>query len=226
MAENKSIQEDPFGALKLKFIDLFSKLNFKSDITLWTLILVNVITLVTAIIEEQSLAYVLLVAWGQSVILGVFAARRISQVKQYAIEPATARSKEYDPNKSKQTSAVLFFVFYSFFHLIYLVFILAFHWLGDMAFPSILEYAVMFLVFFLHHWYVFMKRNKYEEGVTELPTLSKLIREPMLRMLPIHFVVMVGVFFLILDVSGIVTVIVFQLVKLFFDILFHTYKHL
>jgi Family of unknown function (DUF6498) len=226
MHENQHNEEQTFLTIKRKLIGLFFKLNFKSDITLWTLILINVITLITAIVEQQSMAYVLLIAWGQSYVIGIFGAIRISQVKEYAIEAATKDRKGYDPNKNKQTSAILFFIFYSFSHLIYLVFILVFHWFGEMEIPNFLEFAVIFLGFFAHHFYVYLKRKKAEKNILELPHLSKLVKEPMLRLLPVHLIVLVGVFTLIIGVPGIVTVIIFQIFKLFFDVLFHAYRRL
>jgi len=226
MESNFKSSDDVVQFLKKKFIEMFSRLNFRSDTTLWTLIIVNVVTLVTCITENQSLAYVLLLAWSQSYIVGIFAAINISKVKQYAIEPATEDKKEYNPNNSKSTSAILFFVFYSFFHIGYLIFILVFHWLGDMSLPTLLEFSIPAILLVLHHWYVYRKRQKAEENSTELPRLSKMIQEPFLRSLPVHFVIILGGLTLILGISGMIFVIIFQLMKLFMDMLFHAYKNL
>ena len=152
MHETQNNEEQAFLTIKRKLIALFFKLNFSSDFTLWTLILINVITLITAIVEQQSMAYVLLIAWGQSYVIGIFAAIRISQVKEYAIEAATKDRKGYNPNKNKKASAILFFIFYSFFHLIYLIFILVFHWFGEMEIPSFIEFTIIFIGFFAHHF--------------------------------------------------------------------------
>ena len=226
MENNFKSGDDVGKKIKMKFIEMYSRLNFRSDTTLWTLIIVNVVTLVTCITENQSLAYVLLLAWEQSYIVGIFAALNMAKVKQYAIEPATEEKKEYDPNNSKNTSAILFFVFYSFFHLIYLIFILVFHWLGNMSLPTLLEFSIPAILLVLHHWYVYRKRQKADVNSNELPRLSKLIQEPFLRALPVHLVIILGGLTLILGISGMIFVIIFQLMKLFMDMLFHAYKNL
>ena len=209
-----------------KLKEMFRRLSFKSDLSLWILIILNILSLVIAIVENENFGYVVLIAWGQSIIVGIFATKRISKVKEFAIEPASEDRKEFNPNHSKNRLAVIFFLSYSLFHIVYLAFILFFYITKSVELPSILSFFCLIVLFFFHHLYVYNKRNKRELNDIELPRLSKLTQEPFIRMVPVHLIMLFGVVMFSMGMPGIIGIIVFQLIKLFFDMLFHAFKNL
>jgi hypothetical protein len=136
--------------------------QFYSDLSLWALIISNLIVIVWALIEGWQFAIVVWVYWSQSVAIGV--------------KPTT---------DTKSHTAFFFLAHYGFFHLGYAFFL--FIELKPVRVGPILFMAVLFLVY---QCFSFFYNRKWEGK--QKPNIGKMMSFPYARIIPMHIIILFG----------------------------------
>lgn len=154
-----------------------------------TLILINVVTLVAALLFRWEVAWLFWPYWIQSVIIGAYARKRMLNLAQFSTEGFTSGNRPVPENEQGKRSTANFFVLhYGGFHLGYLVFLLAEHRVSGLWNMSIL--------FACGVSFVLSQRNTYAmQHAADLrgrPNLGKLMFIPYVRILPMHLGIIFG----------------------------------
>ena len=154
-----------------------------------TLILVNVVTLVAALLFRWEVAWLFWPYWIQSVIIGAYARKRMLNLAQFSTEGFTSGNRPVPENEQGKRSTANFFVLhYGGFHLGYLVFLLAEHRVSCLWNMAIL--------FACGVSFVLSQRNTYAmQHAADLrgkPNLGKLMFMPYVRILPMHLGIIFG----------------------------------
>ncbi len=103
------------------------------------LILANIITLIAALVFQWEVAWLLWPYWIQSVIIGIYARKRMLDLAQFSTDGFTSNDQPVPENEQGKRSTANFFVLhYGGFHLGYLVFLLAEHRVSGLWNMSIL----------------------------------------------------------------------------------------
>jgi hypothetical protein len=145
-----------------------------------TLILVNVVTLVAALLFRWEVAWLFWPYWIQSVIIGAYARKRMLNLAQFSTEGFTSGNKPVTAN--------FFVLHYGGFHLGYLAFLLAEHRVSGLWNMAIL--------FACGVSFVLSQRTTYAmQHAADLhgkPNLGKLMFMPYVRILPMHLGIIFG----------------------------------
>ncbi len=105
--------------------DLISHKASFTDGSVWMLLLINVIALITAVLQGWSLVELMLIYWAQSLIIGASYVARISNLDNYSTEGFKINGKRVKPNAAtKRQTAFFFCIHYGGFHAVYLLFML------------------------------------------------------------------------------------------------------
>ncbi len=188
----------------------------------------NIIVIVFAMIENWDLQSMMFIYWAQSVIIGVFHFFRIICLKKFCTEGFTSNGRPVPANsKGKWSTAIFFAVHYGFFHIGYVIFVLA---MGDShddapAPPddeSKWEGLWMLLSvagFVIGHGYSFYRNVKAD--LSNRPNLGTMMFLPYARIIPMHLTIFAGNIF---D-SNRIAVLIFSLLKTGADYLMHIVEH-
>jgi hypothetical protein len=206
-----------------------------------SLIGVNLVTIVFAILGNWDLASVIFIYWAQSVMIGIFAFLSILFTDTSAIadtmaeNPAVPGAVLGGPGPVRTLQAALlklflagfFAVHYGAFHAGYFFFITDFSLFGPVSFddPGILVSCGLFLA--IHAWSFLFYRKRGKAAALGMMTQ---FMEPYARIFPMHLTIIFGSFIILgLQSFGITTtlpVLVFFLVlKTVADIAAHLKKH-
>jgi hypothetical protein len=164
-----------------------------------TLLVANLVTICAAMVEHWRILDVMLVYWGQSVMIGFFNVIRILELK--ALSPAGGRG----PTREATTLGMrLFTVFmalffachYGGFHAVYLAFLVGFM-SESKAGPSRVDLVptlVCLAVFLAQQWSLF--RHRLECEPKERSSFARIFFFPYARILPMHLTILLGASFL------------------------------
>lgn len=172
-----------------------------SDFSLWSLLLVNIITIFVALIQNWSLLNIMWVYWSQSIIIGFFTFIKIRR----------KCSDKYLP--------VISFGLYLFGHLIYLIFLIVAResslsqQMGDIK--NIFSLMITILAFFINHLFSFFYNRK---EIIETNNADILISMLLLRVLPIHLSIILGCIFPRM-------LLIFLVIKTIIDASMHIIQH-
>lgn len=182
----------------------------------------NLLTLLVALLFRWDVRELLWPYWLQSVVIGAFAARRISVLQRFDVEGVSINDQPATESAQTRHSTVLFFVMhYGFFHFGYFVFL----WTGWMesgsAITSLdrLGIALLALSFIWSHWR--SHREHVEADLAGRPNIGKLMFMPYLRVIPMHLVILFGA----ARGGGAGTVLVFVVLKTLADLGMHRFEH-
>ena len=93
-----------------------------------SLLAVNAATVALALALDWPVATLLWPYWVQSIIIGYFSCKRILALGRFSTEGLTMNDRAVSPTVATQRSVASFFaVHYGFFHIVYLVFLMAQH---------------------------------------------------------------------------------------------------
>lgn len=153
------------------------------------LLISNMLTLIVALILQWPLALLIWPYWIQSVIIGWYARKRMLALKKFSTKGFTSNDQPVPENeKGKRSTASFFVIHYGFFHLGYLVFLLAIARV-DSAWDT-------FWILVCGFSYVFAQRKTCEQQIASdsvgKPNLGKLMFLPYLRILPMHLTIIFG----------------------------------
>lgn len=190
------------------------KKHFYMDLSLWSLILANLIVVVWAVTEDWSLATLLWVYWCQSVSIGIFWYFKILKLKDFSTNGVLDGGEPVQPTKqTKLEMARFFLIHFGFFHFIYLIFLFA-------AFrpPKVTPILIMAVVFFFYQYFSFVYNRKWE--TKGKPNIGKLFIFPYARVIPMHLTIIFGGF-LASHYGTKLTLQVFILLKTMADVIMH-----
>ena len=175
------------------------------------LILANIITLFAALAFQWEVAWLLWPYWIQSVIIGIYARKRMLNLAQFSTEGFTSNDQPVPENAlGKRSTANFFVLHYGGFHLGYLVFLLAEHRVSGLW--------NMLILFACGVSFVLSQRATYAvQHAADLrgkPNLGKLMFMPYVRILPMHL----GIIFGSALAGGVSILVLFTALKTLSDI--------
>jgi len=161
------------------------------------------------------------VYWFQSVIIGIFNFIGILQLKNFSTKDFKIGGRPAQPTRDTKNFTAFFFLFhYGLFHVVYLIFIS-----NGMSIkihgrePTLLELKYIFitiLIFLLNHFFSYVY-NKLKD--TKKKNIGSLMFFPYIRILPMHFTLMFGLFI------GDIALPFFLMLKTIADGYMHLVKH-
>ncbi len=152
--------------------------------------------------------------WLQSVIIGWYTRRRVLSLRQFSLDENTVVQPSEAAEAIKRQGAGVFFLFYGFFHVLYLVILV-----DRTDYPATpLDLAVIAA---LGVAFLFAHRRSYariiESDRAARPNiLAALTLIPVMRVVPMHVTMIVG-----LELGGTGAVILFGTLKTLADVLMH-----
>ena len=176
---------------------ILNKETFKS-LSVWSLLISNLLIALFTIIEKQSVLNVLWIYWFQSVIIGVFNFFKIITLKDYTVDGMKMNGKPLTKSKSAKIGVAVFFLFhYGFFHLVYAVFLSAFISIGAISKGGIDVTFILLtsLIFFIHYLVEFIFTFRQEQLTVQ--SLPKLMFAPYKRIIPMHLTIILSGFVLV-----------------------------
>ncbi|MGM0688780.1 MAG: DUF6498-containing protein [Bacillota bacterium] len=216
------------------------------DRTTQSLIAVNLINILMAIIFRWSIYDVMIVYWFQSVSIGIFTFYRLYNYPLEDIEREMSDDKPLElndlavtkPKMAKIVIAGFFAMHYGLFHLVYIIFIVGFA--SSEGFPlNLFGGLVGALLFFANHLYSYLFYKDVDEGLTETEpgktkgstavSIADIFSKPYTRIFPIHLTIMAGAaishFIAEGSFQNIFILLIFMGLKTFMDVIAHKNKH-
>lgn len=188
-----------------------------ADGSVWMLLGSNLVALIAALVQGWSTSSLMIVYWMQSVAIGVSNVYRILALERFSTENFTMNDRPVDPTPATRRQVAAFFAFhYGFFHVGYLVFILAEGERGLLSEPWVWSCA---LVFAVNHAFSYRYHRDLDRRGT--PNIGTLMFMPYVRIVPMHLTIVFGGF---LAHSGL-GVLVFGTLKTAADIAMHAIEH-
>lgn len=186
--------------------------------SLVSLIGANLIAIVLALIEGWNLAELMIVYWFQSVVIGVFSARRILDLKSFSTEGLTMNgSPVRESAEAKKKIAAFFVLHYGAFHIAYLFFIAT---KNSAVSVNLFFLLICIAVFVLNHWYSYVENRASD--ASRKPNIGTIMFFPYLRVIPMHLTIVAGGA-VGGDTSGLL--LVFLALKMIADALMHHVEH-
>ncbi|MGR8918477.1 MAG: DUF6498-containing protein [Gammaproteobacteria bacterium] len=157
------------------------------DGSVWMLVATNVLTIMAALALDWDLYSLMLVYWGQSVIIGVANVFRMLALEQFSTAGFTMNDAPVPETASgKRSTAAFFAVHYGMFHAVYLVFLLAESERGVFDWPLV----VCLAMFAANHAWSF--RYNRELDARGRPNIGTMMFTPYLRIVPMHLTIILG----------------------------------
>ena len=218
-----------------------------ADRSTQTLIAVNLINILMAVIFKWSIYDVMIVYWFQSLSIGIFTFYKLYSYPMEKIEREMSGDKPLEvndlavtnPRLAKIIIAGFFAMHYGLFHLVYIIFIVGFA--ISEGFPlDLIGGLVGALLFFANHLYSYLfykdennNITKTESDTTQSSTglsIADIFSKPYTRIFPIHLTIMVGAAISHFITGGqfqnIFILLIFMGLKTFMDVIAHKKKHM
>jgi len=190
------------------------KIDWRSY-SIWSLILVNGIAIIWAVIDHWSLTNLIWIYWFQSVIIGIFQVRKILDLKKFSTTDLKMNGRPVEPTDFwKKYIATFFFFHYGGFHFVYFIFLTQIA--GSIVWSPML---FVILVFFINHLCSYLY-NK-EEDSTKIRNIGKMMFFPYVRIIPMHLMILFGLFVS----ESTVSLVFFMILKTIADLLMHNKEH-
>lgn len=185
------------------------------DLSLWGLILSNLIVVVWAVIEGWSLGVIIWVYWCQSVIIGIWWFIKMLTLKEFSTKDFKINDMSVSPTeKTKKRVSVSFLVNYGVFHALYLRFMC-----GLFEVEHIIPIVLMASVFFIYQAFSFFYNKKW--GIAKKPNIRKMFFFPYARIIPIHLIIILGGWLSGGEFEGKQTLAMFMILKMIADVIMH-----
>lgn len=183
----------------------------KRIITNISLLIANIITIYVVMSGSWGFSEVILIYWAQAAIIGVFTFKKLRFIEEFK---KTLRGKE----NNKGFGSSFFAMHYGAFFFVYFIFIA-----GLIRPEAFLASMISIILFYINH---LISYEVYKEKL-KLPTINTdtIATTPYLRIIPMHFIIMVGGFFFGFDNTSRSVIIVFMLLKTAIDLTLHNVEH-
>lgn len=191
-------------------MNLIESLKLKWDISLFSLIVTNLIVIVLATTQNWDFRTLLYIYISQTYIIGVFYFISILTKKKVTTHGININNSPISPTAAnKSTIAIIFLIIFLIVVRFYSIL------LGIIKAPSVLV-TLSITLFFINHLISFLSNNKADSEKEE--NLKELILTPFYRILPMHFILFIGNIFN-------VQIIIFLILKTILDVYMHNYLH-
>ncbi len=168
---------------------------------------------------RSRLTDIIWVYWAQSIIIGFFNFKRILHLKQFSTENFRINDRPVEPTVgTKRYVAVFFAVHYGFFHLVYMVFLLA-EW-SNLSMLDAAGVAVCVIMFIFNHRFSF--KYNLEQDLNRKPNIGRIMFFPYIRIIPMHLTIILGG---LLAGDSIGALILFLMLKTIADLIMHQIEH-
>jgi hypothetical protein len=211
-----------------------------------SLIAVNMLNILMAIIFKWNIYDVMIVYWFQSVSIGIFTFFRLYNYPLEQIEKEMSDDKPLEVNDLAVTNpriakifiAVFFAMHYGLFHLVYIIFIVGFSY--SEGFPlDLIGGLIGSLLFFANHLFSYLFYRDEVITITETVSgntirssglsIADIFSKPYTRIFPIHLTIMAGAVISHLITGGqfqnIFILLIFMGLKTIMDVIAHKKKH-
>jgi len=184
-----------------------------------SLIFSNLVTILIAVIQQWDLTPLLIIYWGQSVIIGFFNWRRILNFKKFSTKNFTINHHSVQPTQKTKREVAWFFLFhYGFFHFVYLIFIsIDIETLNQTTWIGI---AIGIFTFAVNHFFSY--KHNLEKDSERVPNIGTVMFFPYLRIIPMHLTIIFGGMF---AKESTIVLLIFLGLKTFADVLMHVIEH-
>ena len=180
----------------------------------FSLLAVNLGVIVFAVRDEWSLPTILASYLLQSVIIGIFQAKKMSDLKVFSTDGLRINDHSVEPTPATQRTVVIFFLLhYGIFHAAYAAFILS---EGRPYWPDVLLSG---MAFFANHLFSYVV-NRNRAG-RRIPNIGSMMFFPYVRIIPMHLFIVLGAFF----AGPHVALVFFLLLKTLADQVMHAIEH-
>ena len=193
--------------------------HFQVTNSVVALVLSNLVTICFAVVQIWDVSEVMLVYWGQSIIIGVFNWKRILDLKQFSTNGFRINNQTVKPTRATQLKTAWFFLFhYGLFHFVYFFFLFSEE--RHMSGIAIFGITVCILVFLVNHGFSYWHNR--QRDLSRTPNIGNIMFFPYARIIPMHLTIIFGSY-LAGDGSGIL--ILFLGLKTLADVIMHMVEH-
>jgi len=206
----------------------------QTDHAVWMILGSNLLTLGLAWYQGWGLLGLLWPYFIQNLVIGLFSCRRIRALKTFTTEGLQVSGQAVEPSSRLRDDVAGFFTLhFGMFHAVYLIFLVAFTWLGRSDAGNHAEIAarlgavgaadaLLFLLlgaaFLVSHG--LSHREHLAADLARHPNLGALMLLPYARVMPMHIVLIVGV---VIPLGA--GLLLFGLLKTAADIVSHRLEH-
>ena len=175
---------------------------------------VNLGVIAAAYVGDWSLPTVLMSYLVQSVIIGLFQARKMADLQRFSTEGLKINDHAVDPTPATRRQVVAFFLLhYGIFHAAYIAFVLS---SGAPDWRAVLGSGAMFGANHLFSYFA----NR-EAASKQVPNIGTMMFAPYIRIVPMHAFILAGAYF----AEGSAGLIAFMLLKTAADETMHLVEH-
>ena len=165
---------------------------FALDGSVWMLLAVNMAALALAYHQHWSLPKLMLLYWGQSIVIGISYVLRILALEEFSTDNFTINDRSVEPTGDTKRQVAGFFVMhFGIFHAVYFFFLM----LGDGKSPppSLDAWFWLCMAAFAanHLWSYRYNRELDRRGK---PNIGTLMFTPYVRIVPMHVTILAGGF--------------------------------
>lgn len=192
------------------------------DNSLRALVASNLVTLVIALVEDWSIAPLLFIYWGQSVVIGGFHIKRILNLDEFTTAGLKMNGRPVEAtSQSKRQIAAFFAMHYGFFHLVYFVFVVtginSDGGLDPRAWWALVGGAAIFAV---NHFFSYLQNRDLDSQGK--PNIGTMLFLPYARILPMHLLIVMGAAF---GGGSRAVLTIFIVLKTLADAIMHVVEH-
>ncbi len=189
------------------------------DLSLWGIVVSNVITIIMAYIQHWSLGEIMWIYWGQSVFIGLVNFYRMWNLKEFTTKGMTSNGRVVSETPGAQKSIAGFFlVHYGMFHFVYMIFLWQELALTELSNDQLAMIVFGIITFAAAHKFSF-SYNSNKDFKDKKPNLGTIMFYPYLRIIPMHLTIIFGA---MLPFAGI---IIFMGLKTLADAGMHSVEH-
>ena len=187
------------------------------DGSVWALVAANLFALSVALWQGWGARPLMLLYWGQSVVIGIANVFRMLALDRFSTENFRINNRSVEPTPAVKVQVAIFFAMhYGFFHLGYFIFIAVDRRTESIQWPWFLACTLAFAL--NHLWSYRYNRDLDRQGT---PNIGTLMFTPYIRIVPMHLTIIFGGML----IGGQFALLLFGGLKTLADVLMHLVEH-